>query len=112
VLLRIALGLAALLAAAPAAAQGLPAMPESLVGASLSACMRIDDQGAVNDVFLIVSTGDAARDRDAVDWLKRLHWPPRKPDDPERMNWFPMEVQLGGGSPAPEGPRKSCPPSA
>lgn len=82
-------------------AQGLPPLPPSLAHASAVSCIKIDDTGAVSGAFLVTSTGDPARDRDLIAWIKQLHWDAAKPGEKLRNAWFPMPVAFGGEQPPP-----------
>jgi hypothetical protein len=105
-----AIAVAAALLPFVAVAQGLPPLPQSLARVSAVSCIKIDETGAVSGAFLIASTGDAARDRDLIAWIRQLHWPAAKPGEKKRNAWFPMPIAMGG-EPLLESP-PACAPKA
>lgn len=78
-----------------AVAQSLPPIPEILLNSSVVACIRIAQDGSVGDAFLVTSTGDAARDRAAIVWVKQLRWDPAPSSDLSRNRWTPMPIAFG-----------------
>ena len=91
-----------------AAAQELPPVPLELVDSALVLCVTIDEAG-VPDALVITGTGDAAKDRAALQWVKQLRWPPAGPGEEGRNSWFPMPIAFGNAAPLP--PPPACGPS-
>ena len=97
----------AFLSATAAAAQELPPIPQDLLNVSAISCVKMDDSGKIVGAYMIQSTGDVARDREVIAWVKKLHWDKAKPGDKSRNVWFPMPIAFGDTQP-PEMPA-SCP---
>jgi hypothetical protein len=59
--------------------------------------------------FLLTSLGDAAKDKEALDWTKQLHWGPVKTGDRSRNIWLPIGLAWGSAT-APPSPATCAPP--
>ena len=79
------------------AAQELPPLPPSLLNTSGAVCIKVSQSGRVAGAFIIVSTGDAQRDRDLLTWVQQLRWAKAEPGEKLRDTWFPMPVAIGNG---------------
>jgi TonB family protein len=94
--------LGAALVPAQATAEGLPDLTPELVGVGAVVCIRIDDAGNVSGASMETSTGDEAKDRAVIAWVRQLHWDPPTPGETPRNQWFPMPIAFGEASaPAP-----------
>lgn|GEM_PF-2815963 len=95
------------LAAAAAAAQGLPPIPADLVGTAAIVCVRVVDRDNI-EAFILTSTGDPGRDKAVIAWVRQLRWDPESADG-MRGWWFPMPVAFDAVPPMPP---ESCAPPA
>jgi hypothetical protein len=91
-----------------AAAAGLPPVPPELVNVAAVTCIRVDEAGAINGAFILRSTGDPAKDRALLGWVRQLHWDKAAPGE-KRGEWFPMPIAIGTAVP-PEMPKSCAPP--
>jgi hypothetical protein len=74
------------------------------------ACVQINDDGNVSKAFVVVSSGDAARDEVLLTAIEQLHWDKVPPgSNPSRNVWLPIGFALDGAA-APASPR-SCGPA-
>jgi TonB family protein len=90
-------------------AQELPEVPADLINSTAVTCIKISMSGAVEDAFIVRSTGDQAKDVEVLNWVRQLHWEQAKPgEEKSRNTWIPMPVAFGNVSP-PDMP-SSCSP--
>ena len=87
-------------------AQQLPPMPAALNDSAGVACVRLGEAGDVADAFVVVTTGNAAGDRELLRWVRQLRWPTGEARPDLRGIWFPMPVTFGKAA-APAAP-ESC----
>ena len=97
-------GLALAACVTGAAAQPAPSQD------GIVACVKIGDDGAVTSAFILVSTGDAQRDRMLLSGVQNLRWG-KKAACETRNIWFPMGLAINGAQP-PDGPAACAPPKA
>jgi hypothetical protein len=95
--------------ASGAGSQALPPIVRELANKAGVVCIRVDDSGAVSGAFILVTTGDGARDRALVAWVRHLRWD-SGPGEPWRNRWFPMPVAFGNATPPPS-PENCAPPA-
>ena len=87
---------------ATALAQELPPIPADLLNSTAVTCIKISRSGAVEQAFIVVSTGDKAKDVEVLDWVRHLHWPEATVEnDKFRATWIPMPVAFGEVKPLP-----------
>ncbi|HEX8553588.1 MAG TPA: hypothetical protein VF695_02670 [Sphingomonas sp.] len=91
-----------------AAGQQMPPVPAVLNDTSGVACVKLAEGGAVAEAFVAVSTGDAAKDRELIRWVRQLRWPGGAARPDLRDIWFPMPLTFGKAA-APVVP-ESCAP--
>jgi TonB family protein len=76
-------------------AQELPPIPADLIDSTAVTCIKISVAGAVEDAFIVQSTGDQTKDAEVLKWVRQLHWAKAGPGEKLRNTWFPMPVAFG-----------------
>ncbi|MBC2664983.1 hypothetical protein H7F51_05605 [Novosphingobium flavum] len=102
--------IAALLLAAPLAAEDLPPVPRELLGRSAVACVKLGEGGEVASAYLAVSSGTPESDGEMLAWVRALRWQAAF-TTPAPAGWFAMPLAFGEGEP-PLTPTRCGPASA
>lgn len=92
-----------------AASAQQPPIPRSLTNEAGAVCLKVAENGTVDDAFVLVSTGSKRKDRDLLAWARQMQWPARKAAGEERNVWFPMALVSGTANP-PQMPKRCAPP--
>lgn len=50
------------------------APPGEVAHVAAVTCIRVDEAGAASGAFIVRSTGDPAKDRALIGWVRQLHW--------------------------------------